>query len=124
MLHEYVKMSNKSPTTLCQFLNRLDELEHDFTSKADRLTASCRDGINQGLQVPVWIPGQRAHFLCSINFIRLVLCRALLQQNFVQLPAWSEIRNHGMRAALDIVHMNDVPPTYQLLWYATPSPKL
>lgn len=121
MLHEYVQTSHKSPATLCHFLNRLDELVTDFVSKIDRLSASCIDGINQGQQVPVWIWGQRAHYLCSINSIRLVLCRVLLQQSSVRLPAWSEIRSHGMRAAVYIVNMDNVPPAYQLLWYAIPS---
>lgn len=119
MLHEYVQTTRKSPTTLCQFLSTLDELEVDFVSKIDRLSASCRDGINKGLHVPVWLWGQRAHYLTTINFIRLVLCRILLQQDFAQFPAWSEIRDHGMRAALAIVRMDKVPPPYQLLWYAT-----
>lgn len=28
----------------------------------------------------------------------------------------SEIRGHGMKAVLEIVHMNNVPSTYELLW--------
>lgn len=94
-------------------------MEVDFVSKVDRLVVSCTNGINQGLQLPAWILGQRAHYLCTINFIRLVVCRVLLQPRFVQLPAWSEVHDHAMRAALDIAHMDDVPPTYQLLWYVT-----
>ncbi|KAI0973188.1 hypothetical protein F4678DRAFT_478361 [Xylaria arbuscula] len=116
MLHEYVQTSQKSPAALCEFLNKLDELQDGFLSKADRLSESFSRGINQGQQEPLWLLGQRAHYLCTINFIRLILCRVLLHQKFSQLPAWWEIRNHGLRAALAIIHIHNVPPIYQLLW--------
>lgn len=116
MLHEYVESSNKSPAALCEFFNRLDELEDEFVSKADRLSASFSNNVNLNQQAPVWLAGQQSHYICTMNFIRLILCRVLLQHSFSQLPAWSEIRTRGMRAALAIVHTQNVPPTYQLLW--------
>jgi hypothetical protein len=115
-VHEFVQTPKGTPATLCEFLNRLDELENDFVSKADRLLASFSEGVNQGRHVPAWLLGQRSHYLCTINFLRLIFCRVLLQQSFSKLSAWSEIRNHGMQAALAIVHMDNVPSIYQLLW--------
>lgn len=116
VLHEYVQTSKHSPESLCEFLNRLDELEGNFVSKVDCLLASFREGINQGRQVPVWLLGQRSHYLCTVNFLRLIFCRALLQPSFSRLPAWSKIRSHGMRAAEAIVHMDNAPSAYRLLW--------
>ncbi|KAJ5660682.1 uncharacterized protein N7484_000054 [Penicillium longicatenatum] len=116
VLHEYIQTSNESPTALCEFFSKLDELEEGFVSKVDHLSASFSEGMNLGQQMPVWLAGQRSHYLCTINFIRLILCRVLLQQSVAQLPAWSEIRSSGMRAAMAIVYMQNVPPTYQLLW--------
>ncbi|KAF7177665.1 hypothetical protein CNMCM7691_006026 [Aspergillus felis] len=116
VLHEYIQTSNESSAALCEFFSKLDELEQGFVSKADRLSASFSAGVNLGQQTPVWLAGQRSHYLCTINFIRLILCRVLLQQSVSQLPAWAEIRASGMRAAMAIVYLHNVPPTYQLLW--------
>ncbi|KAM0415971.1 hypothetical protein ACHAPT_013070 [Fusarium lateritium] len=116
LFYDYQKIPNKSPEKLCNVLEKLGELENDFIGQVNQMSASFTHGMNQGQPEPSWLPAQKAHFICSINFIRLILCRILLEPTLSQLPVWAEIRSHGIRAALAIVHMKHVPPEYQLMW--------
>ncbi|KAK4942028.1 hypothetical protein LTR10_018209 [Elasticomyces elasticus] len=113
LVHDYVQLGKKTSATLCQFLRQLDELEQSFILKLSNLSASPAEAGSE----PVWLSGQRSHFLCSINFVRLIFCRILLEPRLSRLPAaWSEIRTHGMAAASKVVDGLTVNPVYQMMW--------
>jgi hypothetical protein len=85
-------------------------------SQMDALIYSFSDGINKSHPVPLWVRGQKAHFLCTLNFIRLTLSRILLQPLLPKLPIISQIRSHANEAAMNVVHMSDVPQAYRMMW--------
>lgn len=117
-VHDYVQIRRKSSETLCRFLRQLDELEQCFTLKLSRLSVSYAEGISETRSEPIWLCGQRSHYLCSINFVRLTFCRILLEPRLSQLPAaWSEIRTQGMTAASNVVDGLIVTPAYQMMWF-------
>lgn len=116
-VYNYLQLRKKSPSTLCQFLQQLDTSEQNFIAKIDCLSASFVDGINRAQCEPEWVAGQRAHYLCTINYMRLTFCRVLLEPRLSQLEIWSEIHTHAMTAAFNIVHIANVPLVYRMMWY-------
>ncbi|KAJ5563953.1 hypothetical protein N7513_000195 [Penicillium frequentans] len=115
-VYEYLQIRKKSPTVLCEFLKNLSKLESDFVRKFESVSNSFAAGSNNSIREPLWVSGQRSHYLCTLNYLRLSLSRILLQPSISDLPVWSEIRSQAINAALNTVQMSEVPHVYRLMW--------
>lgn len=116
-VYDYMDSRNMSLTTLCQFLRRLDDLESDVCSTYENIELGFPGSSNRAMDGSSWVHGQRSHLLCSINFIRLVFCRVLLEPRLPTLPAWSELHLQASVATSNVVNMLIEPPVYQMMWY-------
>ncbi|KAL4810487.1 hypothetical protein BDV18DRAFT_156847 [Aspergillus unguis] len=108
-VYDYTQAVKKSSAVLSQFLQQLRELEHEFISQIDRLICSFESGVNKSRAVPPWVYGQKAHYLCTLNFIRLTLSRILSQPSLPNLPIISQIRTCADEAAMHVVDLGHVP---------------
>jgi hypothetical protein len=115
-VYDYTQSPKKSSALLSQFLRQLKVLEHDFLSQIDRLISSFVTGVNKSHPVPLWVYGQKAHYCCTLNFIRLTLSRILLQPSLPQVSILSQIRTQANEAAINVVEMDEVPELYRVMW--------
>lgn len=115
-VYDYTQSSKKSPALLSQFLRHLKELELEFLSQIDTLTTSFVSGINKSHSMPLWVYGTKAHYCCTLNFIRLTISRILLQPSLPQVPILSQIRTQAKEAATDLVEIREVPEVYRSMW--------
>ncbi|KAL2857315.1 hypothetical protein BJY01DRAFT_242387 [Aspergillus pseudoustus] len=115
-VYAYTQTPRKSPAALARFFHELRELEDEFLSEVEGLATvfTCNAGDSQS--VPVWLAGQRAHYCCTLNFIRLSVAQVLLQPSLPSLPLIYEIGAQAMEAAMGIVQLGNVPEVYGLIW--------